>query len=133
MGPLRVQRETPRMSRTLRARSELVALAILCASVGLVASGASCGGGGNPGTSGDGGSSDGSGVDGVARGDGPKADGPLGADGVGGDAADPCAADTGGTSGTTSITAVWANEGGDKVTQGELRGSGHASAVKDSV
>jgi hypothetical protein len=116
------------MFRTLRPRSELVALAIVAASVGLVAGGASCGGSGNPGTQADGGSGDSSRVDGVA----PRADGSS-ADGTGGDAGDPCAADTGGTSGTTSITAVWANEGGDKVTQDELRATGHASAVTDSV
>ena len=37
------------MFPTLRARSALVALATLCASVGLVTSGASCGGGGSSG------------------------------------------------------------------------------------
>jgi hypothetical protein len=116
------------MFRTLRARSEVVALAIVAASVGLVAGGVSCGGGGNPGAQADGGSGDSSRVDGVA----PRADGSS-ADATGGDASDPCAADTGGTSGTTSITAVWANEGGDKVTEDELRATGHASAVTDSV
>jgi hypothetical protein len=84
-------------------------------------------------------------VDGGVSGDGASSDGPSsgpGADGSSGggvdgpafgDAGDPCAADTGGTSATTSITAVWANEGGDKVTQDELRATGHASAVTNSV
>jgi len=124
------------MFPTLPARSTLVAFATLCASVALVTSGASCGGGGRAGAQADGGSGDGSGVDGVATGDGANGDGPVGAeggDGAGGDAGDPCAAGTGGTSSTTSITAVWANEGGDKVTQDELRATGHASAVVDSV
>jgi hypothetical protein len=125
------------MSRTLRTGSELGALVRIFASVGLVASGVSCGGRGSPGAHADAGSdegaSDGSGVDSVAPGDGSNADGRVGADGAGGDAGDPCAADTGGTSGSTSITAVWANEGGDKVTEDELRATGHASAVVDSV
>jgi hypothetical protein len=51
----------------------------------------------------------------------------------GGDAGDPCAVSTGGVSGSTALTAVWANEGGDKVTQDELRASGHATAVVNSV
>jgi Domain of unknown function (DUF4091) len=121
------------MFRTLCERSLLAALAMVSASVGVVGSAASCGGSGGSGSSADGGSADGPGgshVDGVAPGDGSKTEG---AAPDAGDAGDPCAADTGGTSGTTSLTAVWANEGGDKVTQGELRGSGHASAVKDSV
>jgi hypothetical protein len=46
---------------------------------------------------------------------------------------DPCAADVSGVSSTTSISAVWANEGGDKVTRDELRATGHASAVNNSV
>ncbi len=121
------------MFPTLPARSTLVAFATLCASVGLVTSGASCGGGGHAGAQADGGSGDGSGFDGVAAGDGANGDGPVGADGAGGDAGNPCAADAGGTSSTTAITAVWANEGGDKVTQDELRATGHASAVVDSV
>jgi hypothetical protein len=50
-------------------------------------------------------------------------------DGAGDDAGDPCAVETAGVSATTAITAVWANEGGDKVTQDELRSTGHASAV----
>jgi len=110
-----------------------------CASFGLALSGVSCGGGGGTVGSGDGGSSDASRVDARAHEDAPKADGPSRADGpghdstTGGDAGDPCAADTGGTSGATSITAVWANEGGDKVTQDELRATGHVSAVKGSV
>ncbi len=115
------------MLRTLRVGSELVALAMLCASGVLVASGASCGGSGNVGVQTDGGSRDGSGVDRVAPGEGSSADHAEG------DAGDPCAANLGKTSDDTSITAVWANEGGDKVTQDELRATGHASAVVDSV
>ena len=116
------------MPPILRASSAFVALTTLCASVALAASGASCGGGrGSGAQASDGGSSDGPGVDGVVSGDGPSPEGPDGA------AADPCAADVGGTSGSTSITAVWANEGGDKVTQDELRATGHASAVTSSV
>ncbi len=46
---------------------------------------------------------------------------------------DPCAADVSGVSSTTAISAVWANEGGDKVTRDELRATGHASAVTSSV
>jgi hypothetical protein len=53
----------------------------------------------------------------------------VGAEDAGGDGGNPCAADTGGTSGTSAITAVWANEGGDKVTRDELRATGHTSAV----
>ncbi len=126
------------MSPTLRGRPALAefAFATLCASFGLVTSGTSCGGGGGAGAGADGGAGDGSVVDGVTPGDGSNADGPVGADGAGdagGDAGDPCAAFTGGTSSATSITAVWANEGGDKVTQDELRATGHASAVVDSV
>jgi hypothetical protein len=37
------------------------------------------------------------------------------------------------TSGTSKISAVWANDGGDKVTQGELRASTSASAVRNSL
>ena len=123
------------MSPTLRARS--VALTTLGASVLLATAGASCGGGGGSSTSpqaSDGGSGDGHGVDGMVAGDDATPDGdhrPRRRST--GDAGDPCAADTGGTSGTTSITAVWANEGGDKVTQDELRATGHATAVVNSV
>ncbi|HEY1692809.1 MAG TPA: glycoside hydrolase domain-containing protein [Polyangiaceae bacterium] len=126
------------MVSTLRARSTFVAFATLCASAALVCSGVSCGGGssgsGAPAT--DGGSTDAPGVDGFALGDGAVHDGAPGGDDSGGgtgDAGDPCAADTGGTSGTTAITAVWANEGGDKVTQDELRATGHTSAVANSI
>jgi Domain of unknown function (DUF4091) len=126
------------MSPTLRARSVLVVLTTLCASVLLAAATASCGGGGGSSTgaqASDGGSSDrGPRGDGMAPGDDATPDGTLAlADAPTGDAGDPCAADTGGTSGTTSITAVWANEGGDKVTQDELRATGHATAVVNSV
>jgi hypothetical protein len=114
------------MFPTPPARSALVALAALCASVALVASGASCGGGSAGGGASEAGSGDGSG------GDGSSSEAPGSVDGAG-DAADPCAADTGGVSATTAITAAWANEGGDKVTQDELRATGHASAVVNSV
>jgi len=103
------------MFSTPRARSALVALVTLCAAGAPITS---CGGddsGGAPVS--DGGPTG----DGVAPGDGSN---PAG---------DPCSADTSGTSGTTAITAVWANEGGDKVTQDELRATGHASAVNNSV
>jgi hypothetical protein len=121
------------MFPTLRPGSALVAFTTLCASAALVMASASCGGGGGSGAQGsDGGSGDGAGIDGGVSGDGSGPDG-SGADGAGSDAGDPCAADTSGTSGTTSITAVWANEGGDKVTQDELRATGHASAVVNSV
>jgi hypothetical protein len=97
----------------------------LTASGVLVGSGASCGGGGGGNAS----SSDG----GPGGDDSPSADGP-GADAPGsGDAGDPCAADTGGVSSSTALTAVWSNEGGDKVTQDELRATGHATAVVNSV
>ncbi|HEX3344236.1 MAG TPA: hypothetical protein VHS09_06670 [Polyangiaceae bacterium] len=125
------------MVPALRVRAGLVAFASLFASVGLATSGVSCGGGGSAGAQADAGPGDGAGTDGVARGDGAGTDAPAGegggGDGAVGDAGDPCAADTGGTSSTTSITAVWANEGGDKVTQDELRATGHASAVANSV
>ena len=125
------------LARTSSARGfrpMLVAFASLCAAAALASSGVSCGGGGSSGAhASDGGASDGPGVDGMLPVDGAKPDGPGGGDAAGGDAGDPCAADTGGTSGTTAITAVWANEGGDKVTQDELRATGHASAVANSV
>ncbi|MGH7437932.1 MAG: hypothetical protein ACRENE_19810, partial [Polyangiaceae bacterium] len=101
----------------------------------------SCGGGGSGsgGKASDGGPRDGAGAaDGTsddagstdASTDASPADG---GGSTGGDAGDPCAADTSGTSSATSITAVWANEGGDKVTQDELRATGHASAVVNGV
>jgi Domain of unknown function (DUF4091) len=126
------------MPPTLRARSLLVALTTLCASVPLAATAASCGGGGGSSTgaqASDGGSRDrGPGDDGGVAGDDATHDGTSAlADAPTGDAGDPCAADTGGTSGTTAITAVWANEGGDKVTQDELRATGHATVVLNSV
>jgi hypothetical protein len=120
------------MFPTLRVRSALAALTILSASTALLGPIASCGGGNraqSPGSGGDGGGPG----DGALPGDGSTTDGPVGAEGAGGDAGDPCAADTGGTSGTSAITAVWANEGGDKVTQDELRATGHASAVANGV
>ncbi len=123
-------------SLSWRLRGSAALLASLC----LVASGASCGNGGGQGAHADGGSGDGSvdgsEVDGMTTGDGSSADGLPGGDGSSGsgvDAGDPCAADTSGTSAATSITAVWANEGGDKVTQDELRATGHAGAVVDSA
>ncbi len=109
-----------------RARPALVVLVAISASMVLAGSSASCGGGGgsNAPTS-DGGP----GVDA-----GPTGDGPSGSDAPGGgDAGDPCAVSTGGVSGSTALTAVWANEGGDKVTQDELRATGHATAVVNSV
>jgi len=124
---------------TLRGRRDLFALAVVVESASLVASGASCGGGGSAQAPEDGGSRHDAASDAAHRRDGARGDGRVGADaggseaGAGGDAGDPCSADTGGTSGTTSITAVWANEGGDKVTEGELRATGHPSAVTDSV
>ena len=115
-----------------RACSPFLVLLALSASMVLVGSNASCGGGGGNGASssdsGPGGDS-GPGVDG-----GPTGDGPSGSDAPsGGDAGDPCAVSTGGVSGSTALTAVWANEGGDKVTQDELRATGHATAVVNSV
>jgi hypothetical protein len=129
------------MFPTLRARSAFVAVTTLSASAMLVA-GASCGGGGGSGAgaqASDGGSGGGPGVDGSVASDGSNPPGSGGNDGASGDAGvvadagDPCTVDTGGTSGSTSITAVWANEGGDKVTQDEVRATGHASAVVNSV
>ena len=126
------------MSPALRARSVLVALTTLCASVPLAAATASCGGGGGASTgaqTSDGGASDrGPRADAMISGDDATLDGTIAlADASIGDAGDPCAADTGGTSGSTSLTAVWANEGGDKVTEDELRATGHATAVVNSV
>jgi hypothetical protein len=93
---------------------------------------ASCGGGTNQQSSGIG--SDGGPGDGAPPSDGPTGnDSPVSGESGGGDAGDPCAADTGGTSGNTAITAVWANEGGDKVTRDELRATGKANAVANSV
>ena len=136
------------MSPTHRVRPALVALLNLCVSAGtavaLVVSSTSCGGGSGAQSS-DGGSSDGPGgdgavpadtsslVDGTGPVDGPNPDGSIATDSPGADAGDPCAADTGGTTGVTAISAVWANEGGDKVTQDELRATGHAGAVASSV
>lgn len=119
------------MASPPRVRSALVVLAALAAPTVLVASGASCGGGGNGSATSD----SGSGGDGIGGGDGgPAGDGPSTSDSpTGGDAGDPCAVDTGGVSGSTALTAVWANEGGDKVMQDELRATGHASAVVNSV
>ena len=101
------------------------AFVALTASAVLVGSNASCGGGGGNASSSDGGPG---GDDSPAGDGGPGGDSPSGSD-----AGDPCAADTGGVSSTTSLTAVWANEGGDKVTQDELRATGHASSVVNSV
>lgn len=117
-----------------RSRFAIVALTTLSATAALAASIASCGGGTNQQSTGIG-PGDGGPGDGAPPGEGSTGDGPSGAEGGGNDAGtvDPCTADTGGTSGTTAITAVWANEGGDKVTQDELRATGHASAVANSV
>jgi hypothetical protein len=137
------------MVPTPRARFAVAALTTVCAPVtllvpvSLLASGASCGSDSGAQASDDGGSS-GPGADSMVLADRSSPDGSTGADGTpgvdgagvdgaGGDAGDPCAADTSGTSGNTSITAVWANEGGDKVTRDELRAMGHASAVTSRV
>jgi hypothetical protein len=123
-----------RALRALRAGSALVALTFL----GPIAIAAAGGCGSNQSSANPGGG-DGGPVDGEPPGDAPASDGPAPTEGGpadAGDAApvpDPCTADTGGTSGTTSLTAIWANEGGDKVTQDELRATGHASAVTNSV
>ncbi len=110
-----------------RARFAFVIVVALSASMVLVGSSASCGSGGGSHAS----SSDsGPGREGSAGVDG----GPTRSDAPGaGDAGDPCAADTGGVSSSTALTAVWANEGGDKVTEDELRATGHATAVVNSV
>jgi hypothetical protein len=110
------------MSPTLRVS---FAVATLSALVALVASSASCSSSSSSSHEApDGGSKDGGGTDRVIPGDGSSPDAGV---------SDPCAADTSGTSGATSITAVWANEGGDKVTRDELRATGHPSAVTNSV
>jgi hypothetical protein len=116
------------------------AFAMLGPPMAAIVSSASCGGGGTgPGaTSSDGSVHDGSSVDGAVAGDAAVADGSVEGSSsdvaaILGDAGDPCSADTSGSSTATSITAVWANEGGDKVTQDELRATGHASAVVNGV
>ena len=123
------------MVRTPRVRSALVAIATLSASAALLGPIASCGSSTNaqsPGIdSGNGG--DGGPRDGASPGAGATDGGPVGAEGAADDAGDPCAADTGGTSGASAITAVWANEGGDKVTRDELRATGHTSAVANGA
>jgi hypothetical protein len=69
----------------------------------------------------------------VGSGGGDAGTGTAGSDGGSGvDAGDPCAIDTS-VPGTTSLSAVWANEGGDKVTQDELRARASPSAVTNSV
>jgi hypothetical protein len=115
-----------------RARSAFLVLAALAASMVLVGSSASCGAGGGHATAA---SDSGPRVDGAPGVDGgPAADGPSGSDApTQGDAGDPCAVSTGVVSGATALSAVWANEGGDKVTQDELRATGHAGAVVNSV
>ncbi len=119
------------MVPTSRVRSALVALAVVSASAALVGPMTSCGSRKNAQSTG---IDSGHGGDGSDRGDGASpGDGPVAAEGGGGDAGDPCAADTGATSGASAITAVWANEGGDKVTRDELRATGHTSAVANGV
>jgi len=116
------------MPTTATGRTAIIVLVTLLAP-------AACGGGGGAPQS-DAGPGGGSGADSGFLVDGSIPDGSLGPDSPGaitGDAGDPCAADTSGTSGTTSITALWANEGGDKVTRDELRATGHPSAVMNSV
>jgi hypothetical protein len=112
-----------------RARSALLVLAAVSAS--LAFGSASCGAGSSKASSSDGGP----GGDGRPGVDGGHArDGHSGSDAPsGGDAGDPCAANTGGVSSSTALTAVWANEGGDKVTQDELRATGHGASVVNSV
>ena len=130
------------MITTVRTRSGLVALTTLGASVLVAMAGSSCGGGGGSSVSpqaSDGGRGGDRGVDGMVPGDDSTPDGSVGTDGSAGadggfgDAGDPCAVDTSGTSAATSISAVWANEGGDNVTQDELRATGHATAVVNGV
>ena len=120
------------MVRTPRVRFAVVAITTLSASGALLGPVASCGSSTNaqsPGIDSDAAhGSDGGPRDGATLGDGATGGGRVDAEG-GGDAGDPCVADTGGTSGASAITAVWANEGGDKVTRDELRATGHASAV----
>ncbi|HLK35099.1 MAG TPA: hypothetical protein VKU41_00015, partial [Polyangiaceae bacterium] len=106
----------------------------IAAVLALLWAASACGGGGLAAPRSDAGSADGAALDGGGPGgDGAGPDGSPVAEGGAVDAGDPCAADTGGTSASTSITAVWANEGGDKVTQDELRATGHAGAVQSSV
>jgi hypothetical protein len=125
------------MVATRAIRSALVALAAVASSAALVGAAASCGSSTNaqaPGIdSGNGGDGGAAGAGDGAAPDGPIGDGPMAADGTGGDAGDPCAVDTSGISGASAITAVWANEGGDKVTRDELRATGHASAVANGA
>ncbi len=95
----------------------------MSASVALLVSGAACHGKGTGGAgTSNGGQSSASTVSGPSSSTGSSTGG-----------ADPCAADVGGTSGSTSLTAIWANEGGDKVTQDELRATTSPSAVTNSV
>lgn len=131
------------MPSTLRRRPTFVALLALSTSASLALASASCGGGGGSKAS----TSDGGRWgDSSTGGDGnfPTDDGPSGGDVLHGDvlygdmlygdAGDPCTINTRtGVSSATNLTAVWANEGGDKVTQDELRATGHASAVANSV
>ena len=121
------------MPSPLRRPPMFVALFALSTSVSLALASASCGGGGGSQHSA---SDAGRWGDGSTGGDGmvPMDDGPSGSDVLNSDAGDPCTIDTRtGVSSTTNLTAVWANEGGDKVTQDELRATGHASAVANSV
>jgi hypothetical protein len=111
-----------------RARAAFLVLVALSGPMAFAGSSASCSGGGSHASSSHGGAG-GSGGDG-----GPTGGGLTGSDApTGGDAGDPCAVDTGGVSGSTALTAVWANEGGDKVTQDELRATGHAASVVNGV
>jgi hypothetical protein len=115
------------MQPTSRARSVLVLCFALFTPTLMLTSSVSCGGGKGASTTHGpdaGGSDAGTGSGGGAPADGPTTDGPTG---------DPCAIDLGGLSPTTNLSAVWANEGGDKVTQDELRASSQASAVTSSV
>jgi hypothetical protein len=82
---------------------------------------ASCGGGSGAKDHATGSGGGDAGTGGVGSGGGP-----------GVDAGDPCEIDTS-VHGTTSLSAVWANEGGDKVTQDELRASASPSSVTNGV
>jgi hypothetical protein len=102
------------MSTIPRVRSASVVLLAFVASVTLAGAGASCGSSDHPAASADAGD-----------------DTSPTSETTPGDAGDPCAADVSGVSGTSALSAVWANEGGDKVMRHEVRASGHPDAVKN--
>jgi len=117
----------PPVSSTRSPRASWLAVATLFASSTFAGSLVSCHGGAGAQTPGDRSSDGGSTLEGSSSGDGSTRDVSTA------DGGDPCAIDVGGVSRTTALTAVWANEGGDKVTQDELRATGHATAVVNSV